>query len=700
VHGEAGIGEEKQQQQKQHLAPALPSSLNCAVSDGRCLALSRLRLQGDDRIPPPVWYSEGSEPGDDVRISSAPLAGRDDWVELPLGHLFVMHLEGGGGGGRLEVHELEPLLNAVAPPASPASVSLSGGPNGVAVGAGEAAAAVAPPSLCAKCLQQSSDPPPPSLKSLRTQLVGLAEARFRKVINGVLIESSSDGGSSRASSSKALSKLKKTAMTEYKRRLASMNPDDIINLTGSSSSSEGNALLEEVSASFQAACALELGKTTTARPPRAPPQPLSPQRAGNSNGVKDGEKEEEKEKDDGRALLMDGQASIYDDRFAKERDVATSANNDHAGVEEVKDVMESESAVVWREVSRVAANLPPHGSIVRLLDFGCGDGRYLLEYMRIGERLNAPVLGLQLSVLAYEVSVGALEMLKVRALGMGFVFEPPPTPSAPMSLGVLRRNNVVIEILLGKAVWTPAQLEAALRQVAATRKDAVAVHEVEIISPDEEAPRQLQQYMCHIVISAWGSMSAIPDGEHEVDGARQASFIAMSARLAPAFINVVSSWNNFIGPLRRYGALRQAPVSEGRSRQLGLATGKGQFYYIVDGSKLFYSAVSPEEEVARLSASGFAHTSVHPCNVISFRDICRSPRKALLERAVLKLVEKGDGYRLHYLLALGIAKLRNVPLSSLRTASPVFELQREKLVAQVSRYIISVGRRVEVIAGL
>ena len=77
-----------------------------------------------------------------------------------------------------------------------------------------------------------------------------------------------------------------------------------------------------------------------------------------------------------------------------------------------------------------------------------------------------------------------------------------------------------------------------------------------------------------------------------------------------------------------------------------LATGDGQFYYNVDGRDLFYSAVTPAQEIERLGAAGFSQVAMHPCNVISFRDITRSTRAAKLERAAIKLINSGDKLRL------------------------------------------------------
>lgn len=80
--------------------------------------------------------------------------------------------------------------------------------------------------------------------------------------------------------------------------------------------------------------------------------------------------------------------------------------------------------------------------------------------------------------------------------------------------------------------------------------------------------------------------------------------------------------------------------------RLKLATGPGQFYYNVDGHLLFYSAVTPAQETERLEIAGFSQVAMHPCNVISFRDITRSERAAKLERAAIKLINKGDKLRL------------------------------------------------------
>ena len=80
--------------------------------------------------------------------------------------------------------------------------------------------------------------------------------------------------------------------------------------------------------------------------------------------------------------------------------------NDKAGVEEIRDVMETEGIILKKELRRVTKQ----GKTIAIIDFGCGDGRYLFEFMRDGKILEED--GCSMFVIGYEVSQGALDAFK------------------------------------------------------------------------------------------------------------------------------------------------------------------------------------------------------------------------------------------------------------------------------------------------
>jgi hypothetical protein len=100
-----------------------------------------------------------------------------------------------------------------------------------------------------------------------------------------------------------------------------------------------------------------------------------------------------------RQTIIAQQATIYDRRFANTVEVNQQAVNDKAGVEEIRDVMETEGHVFQSELRRLREK---EGKFIAVVDFGCGDGRYLFEFMRDGVMLEG--WGKELYVIGYEVS--------------------------------------------------------------------------------------------------------------------------------------------------------------------------------------------------------------------------------------------------------------------------------------------------------
>eukprot|EP00927_Polykrikos_kofoidii_P077044 TRINITY_DN74034_c0_g1_i1.p1 TRINITY_DN74034_c0_g1~~TRINITY_DN74034_c0_g1_i1.p1 ORF type:complete len:531 (-),score=89.05 TRINITY_DN74034_c0_g1_i1:571-2013(-) len=443
-----------------------------------------------------------------------------------------------------------------------------------------------------------------------------------------------------------------------------------------------------------------------------------------------------------RGGLAKQQATIYDERYHIETELSATTNNDKAGVEEVKDVMETEAAALRREVSRAATRCKDVGvAVVTILDFGCGDGRYLFEFCRVGDLLREDALRVseakslsesfvprahRLRIVGYDVSRGALAMFQRRAVEIGFEVHDMAGDTASADgngvVAILRRGNIEIQLLVGNALLEPTELEALLH--------SCSVCDGSGGTRGLHATRGKRCFPFDIIVSGWGSISAIPNlaaAGHVGDVHRQECFLKEFALLAPVFINVVSSANNFVKHQLVFQALRDADATaeaaeneaiaraptcasllnlqrqrDSLAARLRLATAAGDFYYPVEGNHLsFYSAVTPALERARLFRAGYEAVEIQACNVVSFRDIMRSQRMARIERAVIKCLRRGDSWRLQLLLSIGIAKLRKIPRSTLRL-TPIFVAsslsplsinsgQTDALVTQVARYIISIS---------
>lgn len=358
-----------------------------------------------------------------------------------------------------------------------------------------------------------------------------------------------------------------------------------------------------------------------------------------------------------RRALAEHQARLYDARYGPS---AAAAGRDRAGVEEVRTAVAREAEAIAAAVADMAR------APVRLLDFGCGNGRCFAAI-----RAAARARGAALDVTAYDVSEGALHAFR-RALvaEKGFTAYPPHAAGvdddgAAAGLGAVfngsRAGRCSVRFVLGGAAAPPGAL------------------------------RRLGSF--DVALAGWGTTSAIPDlrpGE-----GRQDAFSKALGRLAPRLLNVVSSENNFRGPQERFGALRRrragavGPEADRLDGELRLATAAGSFYYEVNGEEYFYSAVSPRIEERRLRAAGFADVHVAACNVASFRDPLASPRLAKLERAILKLVDGNQHLRLQLLLTRLAERAAG---RRLRRVALLFDPDRT-LVDQCARYLVSYARR-------
>ena len=597
-------------------ADAPPSSLNLVAADGAGAAALRFRSPGDGRPPPPLWYARGKRGG--VVVASAAVR-RDDvdpgaWAEAPAGTLLRWTRAGG----------LEATRFA---PEAPWKFAPAGTERARPPPEDEVPAPPRPPRAPAPAKKDGA-----ALKA--------ADARLRAVVAAAAKDDPAAG-----------------------KRLAAAKKRIYAALRGAAA----------VDAAAVDAAVAELEGA------RAPPPPSYAARLAACGAGGDG--------DAARAILAELeaarpgapaahalallQARMYDARY-EDDGAEGSAGGDRAGVEEVKDVMASESAA-FRGVFAAARRGAPSPASLRVLDFGSGDGRYLAEFCRTAAAVLAG--GDSLEVVAYDVSAGALRAFRRRCLrDAGF------SARGGGPLGAVVKDvaaagggtaTLTIAFVRGDAVASPEAVEALLRGGAAGDVFDVAV-------------------------SGWGSTSAIPDLEDARGPSRQDAFVAALCRLAPRLLQVVSSANNFMGPQQTYADLRAARAAAAGDEErraldarIRLATRPGDFYYPVAGHDYFFSAVTPARERQRLLAAGYAEATISACNVVSFRDILGSAVVAKLERAALRLVDADDHLGLQRLLALGAARATG---GAPRRTARLFDPDRT-LVDQAARYLISVARR-------
>ena len=470
-------------------------------------------------------------------------------------------------------------------------------------------------------------PPSPPRPSAKTDAVGAADARMRAVVARVASANRSGLGAYLAAAKK--------------RRLAALragaSADDLV------------ASLE----AFAAALARADGAEHAALVER---DRVACDAATGANGAATD-----------RRALAESQARLYDARYSSS---SAAEGQDRAGVEEVHTTVARETEAIAAAIADAGRGQQRKLTTVRLLDFGCGNGRCFAAC-----RAAARARGKALDVTAYDVSSGALGAFR-RALvdDHGFAAD------GGGALGDVVAGADRVRFVQGSATAPPHAVEAALRR-------SGAYDEV---------------YGFDVALSGWGTISAIPDLPERPSQlparfrkSRQQSFLDILGNLAERLLNVVSSENNFLGPQARFRELRRrraAAVGEEAARldaELRLATSEGSFYYEVNGEDCFYSAVSPREEAARLKSAGFLDVEVRACNVASFRDLLASPRLARLERAVLKLVDGNQHLRLQLLLTRLAEKAAR---RRLRRVAPLFDPDRT-LVDQCARYLCSYASR-------
>ena len=597
------------------------SSLNLVATDktGRVVACRR-RSPGDGQAPPPLFYASTAT---GALLASAPVRwpGVGEWMEVVADGVVVV--EGARVRAAAPVATKPRPWPFVPPPRAPAP------------------RAPAPPS-----------PPRPSAK---TDAVGAADARMRAVVARVASANRSGLGAYLAAAKK--------------RRLAALragaSADDLVAsleafAAALADGAEHAALVER----DRAACASGLAREAAAATGDAA--------ATGANGAATDRRAHDATTGAGaeitdRRALAESQARLYDARYSSS---SAAEGQDRAGVEEVHITVARETEAIAAAIADAGRGQQRKLTTVRLLDFGCGNGRCFAAC-----RAAARARGLALDVTAYDVSSGALGAFR-RALVDDHGF----TADGSGALGDVVAGADRVRFVLGSATAPPHAVEAALRR-------SGAYDEV---------------WGFDVALSGWGTISAIPDlpGRSSQLPARfrisrQQSFLDILGNLAERLLNVVSSENNFLAPQARFRELRRrraAAVGDEAARldaELRLATSEGSFYYEVNGEDYFYSAVSPKEEAARLKSAGFLDVEVRACNVASFRDLLASPRLARLERAVLKLVDGNQHLRLQLLLTrLAEKAVRR----RLRRVAPLFDPDRT-LVDQCARYLCSYASR-------
>jgi hypothetical protein len=367
-----------------------------------------------------------------------------------------------------------------------------------------------------------------------------------------------------------------------------------------------------------------------------------------------------------------GQVQNWEERFRKglleftstSIDAQTEAfgSHDGTGVEAVHDTMPTEAAV-FEELSLAGAGRARDKREVCVLDFGCGDGRYLKLFLRIADHLSHEC-GCSLRVVAYDVSFEALRSFSYHAERAGLVRDDCGAVLSPMSGCRLR-----LEFVLGDVGLCAESVGCLLQQ-------SVPVFDVTLLG--------------------WGTLSSIP----RTPTIDQDRILSALAKISASLMNVVSNTTNHLKFQREYAARRQAlretsrpEVRQWLQQRLGLATFEGSYYYTVGtGQRMFYTAITAECELARLRAAGFVDPEVKICSIINFFTILTRPRAARLNAAVIRLLERNDSWGAQLLLSRGVALVRGCCLGDLRR-SPIFDTSSSlTLRGQVARYFVSVCR--------
>lgn len=379
-----------------------------------------------------------------------------------------------------------------------------------------------------------------------------------------------------------------------------------------------------------------------------------------------------------REILADAaraQVQAWDERFGTSPASSQTVNakaqteafakRDATGVEAVHDVMPTEQQIFEDFLFEAAATST--AVALQVLDFGCGDGRYLQQFLRSAEALRTR--GRVLRVVAYEVSAEALRRFHAQALQEGLE-KTEGLRKDDIQLVPLVGRNLQLEFVLGSCSMTALEVGELLRR---------------------------WEPVFDLAVIGWGTLSSIP----RLPELSAEDIMAMLSQLTKSFMSVVSSTNNHVKFQRVFEAMRQAfretsrpAVQSWLEKRIGLASFDRSYYYTVDTKqKMFYSAITADLEAVRLRDAGFDDVRIRICNIINFFDIKTKPKAARINAAVIRLLERGDVWGAQLLLSRGVALAFKKPLSSMRVGSSIFDASSaHNLYGQVARYFISTGR--------
>jgi len=342
---------------------------------------------------------------------------------------------------------------------------------------------------------------------------------------------------------------------------------------------------------------------------------------------------------------------------------------DGTGVEAVNEIMETEAwalrLMVQKYMSEKRKSMGGQIDPLTVLDFGCGDGRYLAEFIRVSRELCP------LRIVACDISAMGLRSFHRRAMDLGCSEQEAAVPVDCWEL------------------WDTYKVKWDTLDVTLFLIDgACAVEEVET-----RCLQALGGQRAHIVICGYGTLSSIPPQ----DGvSRQTQFLRCFRNLGQSFMNVVSASVNHLKPQRQYGAMRKAlkdpqtpsVAREWLEKRIRLATLPDTYYYTVGKELLFYSAMREPDEIARLQAAGYTDIQVRICSILNFFDILTKTRAAKINRAVITLLERGRIWEAQLLLTKGVARMFGKSLSHMRRTC-IFD--KDHVKDQVARYLISIS---------
>lgn len=352
---------------------------------------------------------------------------------------------------------------------------------------------------------------------------------------------------------------------------------------------------------------------------------------------------------------------------------------------------------------------------LRILDFGCGDGRYLDTYIRLLDEVPGKCV---IHVSCLDVSITALRVFyeaavtRFRDTENECSVKPDPEEQDgefSMLMFMKGQSSLFLDFIKTETVDSAVAVETVVRAKTDMGNDGKCFD---------------------IVLCGWGTLSQIPDvdnteraalGPHKPFSARkprQASFLRMFQRISHTMFNLVSTKNNHVKFAAKFEALRtalgevsqskdEAKINYIRSKLKLAAFTDGGYYYPVTmpntpGAEdnesqichFFFSGVTYREEFCRLHESGFINVNISACNIINFYEITHFPRKRRLNEHLIELIERTRLEEASLFVCKGLRKAYPQ-----RYRCQLHEMNRNWLnkasishsVDQVARYFISVA---------